>query len=99
MATDDEIKAALVAKLHRKGHYGHRKGVKVENLAQIAPVPSHDVGRARDLTNAMAKNDACPVIYREGISRDVVTLEENSRGWVKAWILRHDESALPWDLD
>jgi hypothetical protein len=96
MATDNEIKASVVAKMHRKGHYDPR-GVKVDVAAQFG-VPSHDRGRAKDLINAMAKNEACPVVYKPKSGKQAVMLEQDSRGWVANWIARHDESALPWDL-
>jgi len=96
MATDDEIKAGVVAKLHRKGHY-QPSAVRVDVVAQFG-VASHDRGRAKDLIHAMAKNDASPVVYKPQSGRNAVMLETDSEGWVANWIMRHDETALPWDL-
>lgn len=97
MATDDEIKASAVAKMHRKGHYDPR-GVKVDTLAQWAAA-THDRGRAKDLIHAMAKNSACPVLYKPGTGNQAVMLEHQSEGWAKNWILRHDPGALPFDME
>jgi len=96
MATDDEIKAGVVAKMHRKGHYAPR-AVKVDVVAQFG-VASHDRGRAKDLIHAMAKNKSCPLAYKPSSGREAVMLETDSEGWAASWIARHDENALPWDL-
>jgi len=96
MATDDEIKAVLVAKMHRKGFYDP-KGVKVDTAVQFG-VSTNDRGRAKDLLHAMAKNDASPVVYKPISGMSAVMLEQDSEGWVTSWIIQHDETALPWDL-
>jgi len=96
MATDNEIMAGVVAKMHRKAHYEPR-GVRVDVVAQFG-VASHDRGRAKDLIHAMAKNKACPVVYKPQSGQDAVMLEAHSEGWVASWIQQNDETALPWDL-
>ncbi|MFC4553568.1 MULTISPECIES: hypothetical protein [Halorussus] len=95
MATDDEIKAVVVAKLHRKEKYN--RAVRVENAAKFG-VETHDRGRAKDLIHDMAADDACPVVYKPKSGTNAVYLENDSEDWVADWIRRHDESALPWDL-
>ena len=86
MVTDEKIKARAVWKLRTKGYFLPR-AAKVGVVAQWA-APSHDQGRAKDLIHAMAKNDACPLVYKPKSGREAVGLEPNSEGWAKSWVER-----------
>lgn len=92
---DDKIRAKVLEKLHRKGFYQPR-GVAVETAVSIA-VATHNRGRAKELTREMAEDDSYPIIYRDW--KESVYLEQDSESWVAASIRRHDDDAVPWDLE
>lgn len=94
MATDNEIKATVVEKMHNAGYYRPR-GVSIDVAAQFG-IASHDRGRAKALIENMANDDASPVIYK--VIGEVVMLADD-HGKVAAWIQRHGgDDAVPWDL-
>jgi hypothetical protein len=95
---DDEIKATVVEKLWSNGFIGGRH-VHIDRAASFS-IPTHDRGRAADLVNEMARDDTCPLRYARGTGLSSVTLEPDSEGWVRSWLLRHgtDRDDLPWDL-
>lgn len=95
MASDDKLRARIVAKMHRKGWYDPR-GAHVETVANIAAA-SHDVGRAKELVREMADADDAPVTWKR--VGEAVHLEQDSESWAEAWIRRHDPDELPWDLE
>ena len=99
MAPDDDatIKAKLLKTLHRGGYYAPR-GISVTGLVNAAPVPSEDVGRAKELVHDMAASDEEPVTYK--VTGEAVMLESSSESedWTAARIRHYDEEQLTWDL-
>lgn len=94
MASDNEIKATVVEKMHNGGYYRPR-GVTIDVAAQFG-IASHDRGRAKALIEEMANDDASPVHYK--VVGEAVMLED-APSKVAAWIRRHGgEAAVPWDL-
>lgn len=92
--TTDEIRATVLAKLHREGFY-KPKGVAVDTAASFG-IPTHQRGQAKDEIREMAESSAYPVTYM--VPKDAVYLKQETDGWVAAMIRRHDGD-LPWDLE
>lgn len=92
---DDEIRATILAKLHRNGFYEPR-AVAIQTASTFG-VKTNDRGRAKELISEMANSEAYPVqFHRVGQS---VYLKTESTEWVASAIRRlAGEEALPWDL-
>lgn len=95
MASDDKLRARIVAKLHRKGWYDPQ-GASVDTVANIAAA-SHDVGRAKELVREMAQSDDAPLKWK--VVGQAVFLEQDSASWAAAYIRRFNPDELPWDLE
>ncbi|WP_440767568.1 hypothetical protein [Natronorubrum sp. DTA7] len=92
---DSEIRATVLAKLHREGFYQPR-GVSIDAAASFG-IASHDRGRAKELIREMATDDSYPLKYH--VVKESVYLEQQSASWVAAKIRQHaGDEAVPWDL-
>lgn len=90
---DDMIRAKVVRGLHTSGHYGP-DDVPIDAAASI--VATHNRGRAKELIDEMARDDASPVQFK--VVGHTVSLEDDV-GKVAAFIRRFGGSdAVPWDL-
>jgi hypothetical protein len=91
---ESDIEARVVARMHSKGHY-ESNPVPIQAAASFG-VPTHDRGRAKQLIEELAHDDAAPVKFK---GRSAVALEHGSEGWVASFIRQRDPDALPWDLE
>jgi len=93
--SDDTIRAKIVRTLHR-GSFYEPQAIGINGLASAAPVASSDEGRVKTLADELAREEASPVIFKQ-VGKSVM-LEVDSQQWVAAYIRRHDEEQLTWDL-
>ena len=96
MASDDTLKAKMARALHRNGLY-EPAAWGIEKLVSRAGMASEDHGRAKELAHEMARDEACPVIYKRVDT--AVMLEKDTTQWVAAYVRRHDKDQLTWDLE
>lgn len=79
--------------LDREGYYCPRDQ-DMDRVAQLS-VQSHNEGLAKDLLDAMCRDESEPVNYR--IPNETVCLKVDSQRWTAARIRFWDESELRWD--
>lgn len=91
---DDTIRAKILRYLDRNGVY-YPRHKSLEQVATLTGIAASDEGRAKILTQHMARGDASPVRFRE--TDETVCLEVDSQRWVAARIRSLDADVLTWD--
>ena len=89
MASDDTLKARIVAALHQRGACLP----DWEELGHLAmDVDATAPGTAESVIRQMALDDVSPVVFTPGTGRSAVSLERDSYARAKDWIERHAPS-------